>query len=99
VKARATLEEFDATRRTARECWICNIPERETIDAQWRKDQVVRKRAVNRRLGVSTRRMIEWLIDEHGYSPDEATHPKLKNHFDRRHHEGGAHGKAQERKA
>lgn len=70
----------------SRWCWLCSIPERATIDAQRRADDNIRKKTHNRRIGISMRTIVTWLVEERGHSPNVATLGKIKSHFDRRHH-------------
>jgi hypothetical protein len=63
-------------RTGGRECWLCQIPQRELMDKARRED------------GLSLDQIRGYLIDVLGYSPDLATVHRVKGHFvNGRHHE------------
>lgn len=62
-------------------CWACHLPEAAELNAA-------------KRDGTATvTQMVSWLIEDKGYSEDEARRPRLTNHFQGKHHERWPDGK------
>lgn len=56
-------------------CWTCYLPEAAELNAAKTNGT------------ASLPQMIAWLIEERGYTQDEARRPRLTNHFQSKHHE------------
>ncbi len=76
-KPKRPLEEFAAEVRAKKvaRCWVCEIPERDDLEKNYAQ-------------GVPVGTLIRWLIEECGYSRQDATPGKFQNHFYRsKHHD------------
>lgn len=49
-------------------CWVCSLPEREEVDAAYRKTR-------------SPRLIKRWLVEAKGYPEIEATQPRIDSHI------------------
>jgi hypothetical protein len=78
MEKQMTLADYAASgqglKRPGTTCWICNLPEREEVDAALRE-------------GTSVGVIRRWLIDVRGYSEGLATRNKIENHRNKGHHE------------
>jgi hypothetical protein len=74
--AKTGLLQFSKTHPPYRpgKCWACSIPEAKEINE-------------GKKAGLTVAVILRWLMEEKGYSPNEARSNRLHYHFSSNHHE------------
>jgi hypothetical protein len=76
-----SLESFVAALPVERKCWVCNVPEREEIDAAKRRGPYVNDKG--ELVKVTVPKTVAWL-KARGHT--DATPARINFHFQARHH-------------